>query len=498
VEEDLLFRLQHVGKKYLLPGLMFFTMYSHLMNAPYTKVEESFNIQAIHDLLYHQGDISKYDHFDFPGVVPRTFVGPLLVSAVAYPIARVQEVIPIPKIYLQFIVRLILGITVCVSLLKFADAISIANPAGLSQIMLVLLITQFHFFFYASRTLGNVFALVLVLNAFAAWFKEKNGEFIWWSAFAIVMFRFELAIFLGLLLLFRIYDRKISLFDLICHCAASGICSVLLTVAIDSYFWQRLIWPEGEVMYFNVILNKSSNWGTMPFFWYFYSVLPRALLSTVIFVPIGILSSNRDLRAFYVSALLFVLLFSFLPHKELRFIIYTFPVFNLAAASGILGLLNWVKKSIPAYKLCMAGICLSFIANTFATVIFASASRNNYPGGEAFRQLHELNIHKSDPAHVHICNAAAQTGVTRFGEIYSKWRYSKDESVVYNESTGNTLPFTHLIVEAPCTETDLYRVQAIIPGFDGVQRDRKAPFIHLKQKPMLCILEKQPMSVHAE
>lgn len=68
----------------------------HLYFAPYTKVEESFNIQAAHDILTYGVPLSDskklittdYDHMTFPGAVPRTFVGALVLSEMSRPFAR--------------------------------------------------------------------------------------------------------------------------------------------------------------------------------------------------------------------------------------------------------------------------------------------------------------------------------------------------------------------------------------------------------------------------
>lgn len=65
----------------------------HLFVSPYTKVEESFHVQAVHDLLTYGVPVSgsgigeylreHYDHFQFPGAVPRTFVGDVVLAGLS-------------------------------------------------------------------------------------------------------------------------------------------------------------------------------------------------------------------------------------------------------------------------------------------------------------------------------------------------------------------------------------------------------------------------------
>ncbi|XP_055762023.1 dol-P-Man:Man(7)GlcNAc(2)-PP-Dol alpha-1,6-mannosyltransferase isoform X2 [Salvelinus fontinalis] len=405
----------------------------HLFICPFTKVEESFNLQAVHDILYHRLDFEKYDHHEFPGVVPRTCLGAVFISTVCSPLFYLLSLLETSKFYTQ----------------------------------------------------------LMVLLAFTAWMGQRYGSFICLSALVIIVFRSELCLYLGLMLLMSLLSRRLGILQLFYYAIPAGALSLALTVCIDSFFWNKLIWPEGQVLWYNTILNKSSNWGTSPFLWYFYSALPRALGCSVLFIPLGLL--DRRTRTLLLPTVGFILLYSFLPHKELRFILYTFPVLNIVAARGCSFILNNYHKSWM-YKLGSLIVVGQLVTNAAYSSISLYVSHHNYPGGRGVQVLHKLVPSTSDVS-VHIDVFAAQTGVSRFLELNRNWRYDKREDVGPGHPDMKT--YSHVLMEANATQIallkDSHMPLAFIQGYSNMLLNAfRFPFFSINLGDKLVLLERVP------
>jgi alpha-1,6-mannosyltransferase len=173
----------------------------YVIICPYTKVEESFNLQAVYD-LHHFNPITSlaaYDHLEFPGVVPRTFLGPLLLYFISYPFYFIfyygfhyyhlyfyqedfSEILTSEGDYLQILYRCILGFISWLSLVHFKNSFQYIFPnrsyQRIQEIFIICCSLQFHLNFYISRTLPNTFAFILVINAFAFWFSVCSRSLI--------------------------------------------------------------------------------------------------------------------------------------------------------------------------------------------------------------------------------------------------------------------------------------------------------------------------------
>lgn len=270
----------------------------------------------------------------------------------------------------------------------------------------------------------------------------------------------------GLIGIHMLLTRQISLQSGLVTGAVSGAASLALTVMIDSWFWQRWLWPEGEVLCFNTAQNRSSEWGIMPFHWYFTSALPRALLGGYPLALLGLALEPR-VRLYVCVATAYVTLYSFLPHKEVRFLLPILPVFNIAAAAA--GARIWQNRHKPAWLFAGTAACLLVAGSLCASAVMLAVSRHNYPGGHALYELHQWQAGRlqgdQEPVSVHIDVLPAMTGVSKFGEQGLEWKYSKEEGIAADKLQHHG--FTYLLSATP-NLTGFAQVQAV-QGYEGLQ-----------------------------
>ncbi|KAM9968606.1 hypothetical protein ACTFIW_007756 [Dictyostelium discoideum] len=563
--ERILNRQKEQIEQFYTDFIIFVVMFIHVVVCPFTKVEESFNLQGMHDIINignkgsdERGVSFEYDHLEFPGVIPRTFIGSLFISSLSYlPLniffgSSATEFISklfdnqfsgTTKMVQLYFVRLMLGTISCISIMIFKRSISKRYGNQVAFWFTLITVSQFHLMFYISRPLPNIFALILVIIGYSFWLNDDgngngNGSIDWMImvlTIAIFIFRSEILILAGPIVLSCLFLQKnLKFHRFLIIGIFTALISIVFTVFIDSYFWRRILYPEYEVFQFNTIENKSSEWGTLPFHWYFSTALPKTLAFTLLFFFIGLISKYKNNNAnananannnkstpitFLLPILLFIGIYSILPHKEIRFIFYSIPIINLISAIGATKLWNYGKsRKNQLFKLLISLFTIGIlIGNSMISLFSLYVSSLNYPGGHSMISLHKhlnltdemglLLLLPSPPPQphtnadgdvdgddenqgiignckVHIDNMAAISGVSRFSELNDFCVYSKKERDV------NFNDFDYLI--APNTSTTQLGFKEVdsISAFDHIKFKKTFPFFEIVESPTLYIMEK--------
>lgn len=316
---------------------------------------------------------------------------------------------------------------------------------------------------------------------YAYWFRGNFYTALNCLVFATVVFRCDMLLLLCPLALELLLTKSISLWGAIKYCIGPALLSIGFTIMVDSIMWKRILWPEFEVFWFNSVLNRSSEWGTHSFHWYFTSALPRSLLAAYPLFLLGVLIDRRVL-IFVLPVFSFILLYSKLPHKELRFIISSVPMLNLSAAVAANRIYNNRKKTLWKFlNLFMLGL---FFISLGCTIVFFLASYDNYPSGNALKDLHQIgHLNNTNELWVHIDTFSAMNGISRFCENDSPWRYSKEEGIPLEEFCRRN--FTYLVSEQ--FAVDGFKCLHYVSGFSWVRLQSSLPPVILVKEPKLYI-----------
>lgn len=295
-----------------------------------------------------------------------------------------------------------------------------------------------------------------------------------------VIFRSELAVLVATQAVYLLSIRHVSLTKAVIPAGLMGLAIALpTTVAIDSHFWSEFpTWPEWSSFYYNTLLGKSSDWGTSPWHFYFTNALPRLLfnpLSILVMIPLALYQPATSARAkdIILPELAFVALYSILPHKEWRFVIYIIPGLTTIAAIGAAWIWERRSKSI-AFKIASWLSIASIIAAFIDSGVLLAISRLNYPGGHAISRLHSLTKSHHRTHAIFADNLACQTGVTRFlearGEMIGdqpKYRFQKTENQTALLDPQFWAQFDYVLVEHPERCIGKWEPVEVISAFSG-------------------------------
>lgn len=235
---------------------------------------------------------------------------------------------------------------------------------------LFLILTSWFWFYTSGRTLLQTLETALVAVALSlfpfksgklGYYEQENPQWIWLAVLAVFIRPSSAPLWavLGAYNLLTTNQGRLKLFVrtyLPIAVVAGGA-----LVALDSYYYGRLVITPWEFFRFNVLNDIASFYGQHPWHWYLTQGIPALLginLIPVLWAISNILrrpKENKIGSLLLTAAVLYVAVYSFIPHKEFRFVLPLLPIFLYLAQDVIV---PWSRKAQKWHLYLVAGLIL--------------------------------------------------------------------------------------------------------------------------------------------
>ncbi|KAG5881606.1 hypothetical protein JTB14_030303 [Gonioctena quinquepunctata] len=239
--------------------------------------------------------------------------------------------------------------------------------SGTRKWAIFCLATSWFWFFTGSRTLINSLECALSTIAFSMFpwpgkGIEENSKFIWIVSLLFVIRPTSAIIWFPICIYHLMIQKKSWIRVIIEQYLPIGIIVLSFSILLDTWVHGTFVVTVYEFIKFNLVEDIGSFYGTQPWHWYLSSGLPAIL--GIEFIPFVLASvvvlKNRKVHPnelVILGTIVFALaLYSFLPHKEFRFILSLLPlVFYISSRF----LSAWSRKAGKAAVWLVAAVIFS-------------------------------------------------------------------------------------------------------------------------------------------
>ena len=280
------------------------------------------------------------------------------------------------------------------------------------------------FFFFSSNILTEIPSAFFAMLSFYFFFRKK---FFLVGLFAgiSVMFRlFHIFVFAGLITAFIAYFRKKKyFFKKLLSIAAGASLPILPYLALNQYLYNDILRPF-KVQKFFVATTAWNMYGNV---WFYPVALLKEnfLIVSLLCLPF-FFRKNCKFMALVLSPLMYIIIYSLVRHKEMRFMIVVLPLLYLLASYCLAMLCDKIhsKKSALFLFLLVIFLWLFISFSAVKTATLYQSQRND----EGLRHFQD-----------YIGEVKGNIWIT--SPLYALYSDKKIEGLLYYYSSGNLINF---------------------------------------------------------